>query len=186
MSDTVGHTREPCPDRILDDVGGAFAMGLGGGSIWHFFKGLRNSPRGARFAGAIDNVKISAPALGSSFAVWGGLFSTFDCCLVALRGKEDPWNSIASGAITGGVLAMRAGPRAAAKQAVIGGVFLAVIEGCGIALTRMTADMGPNPEELQQMQQEMAELQRKQQRERDMAAAAAADTQGDFTYSWQK
>ena len=186
MSDTVGHTREPCPDRILDDIGGAFAMGVGGGTIWHFFKGLRNSPRGARLLGAIDAVKISAPALGSSFAVWGGLFSTFDCALVGLRGKEDPWNAIASGAITGGVLSIRAGPAAAAKSAVIGGVFLALIEGVGIAMTRMTADLGPNPEEIQRMQQEMAELQKKQQRERDAAAAAAADGQGEFAFSWQK
>lgn len=42
-----------------------------------------------------------------NFAVWGGLFSTFDCCLMGIRGKEDPWNSIGSGAITGAVLAAR-------------------------------------------------------------------------------
>jgi import inner membrane translocase subunit TIM17 len=35
--------------------------------------------------------------------VWGGLFSTFDCTLVAVRKKEDPWNSIAAGAMTGGL-----------------------------------------------------------------------------------
>lgn len=42
-----------------------------------------------------------------SFAVWGGLFSTIDCGLVRMRGKEDPWNSITSGALTGAVLAAR-------------------------------------------------------------------------------
>jgi len=45
--------------------------------------------------------------MAGNFAVWGGLFSTFDCCLMGLRGKEDPWNSIGSGAITGAVLAAR-------------------------------------------------------------------------------
>lgn len=35
--------------------------------------------------------------------MWGGLFSTFDCTLVAVRKKEDPWNSIAAGAMTGGL-----------------------------------------------------------------------------------
>lgn len=39
--------------------------------------------------------------------MWGGLFSTIDCGLVRLRGKEDPWNSITSGALTGAVLAAR-------------------------------------------------------------------------------
>ena len=39
--------------------------------------------------------------------MWGGMFSTFDCCLMAVRGKEDPWNSIGSGALTGAVLMTR-------------------------------------------------------------------------------
>lgn len=39
--------------------------------------------------------------------MWGGLFSTIDCGLVRLRGKEDPWNSITSGALTGAILAAR-------------------------------------------------------------------------------
>ena len=39
--------------------------------------------------------------------MWGGLFSSIDCGLVAIRKKEDPWNSIASGALTGGILAIR-------------------------------------------------------------------------------
>ena len=42
-----------------------------------------------------------------SFAVWGGLFSTIDCGLANVRGKEDPWNSISSGALTGALLAAR-------------------------------------------------------------------------------
>jgi import inner membrane translocase subunit TIM17 len=71
--------------------------------------------------------------------VWGGLFSTFDCTLVALRKKEDPWNSIASGALTGGFLQLRTGMKSAARSAAFGGVLLAMIEGVGILLTRMTA-----------------------------------------------
>ena len=46
-------------------------------------------------------IRREAPRIGGSFAVWGGLFSTFDCTLVAVRHKEDPWNSIAAGALTG-------------------------------------------------------------------------------------
>lgn len=56
----------------------------------------------------VKKKKISGvSALPGSFAVWGGLFSTIDCGLVRLRGKEDPWNSITSGAATGAVLAAR-------------------------------------------------------------------------------
>nr|GMD84037.1 mitochondrial import inner membrane translocase subunit TIM17-2-like [Ipomoea batatas] len=54
-------SREPCPDRILDDVGGAF-----------------------------------------------------DCSMVYVRQKEDPWNSIIAGAATGGVLSLRQGLGASA------------------------------------------------------------------------
>lgn len=39
--------------------------------------------------------------------MWGGLFSMIDCSLVQVRGKEDPWNSITSGALTGAILAAR-------------------------------------------------------------------------------
>lgn len=54
-------------------------------------------------------VKYRAPITAGSFAVWGGLFSTIDCTLVHLRKKEDPWNSIISGAAAGGILAARRG-----------------------------------------------------------------------------
>lgn len=46
--------REPCPDRILDDIGGAFGMGAVGGGIWHLCKGLYNSPKGSRMRGGVD------------------------------------------------------------------------------------------------------------------------------------
>ena len=128
--------REPCPYRIIDDVGGAFAMGSIGGSIFHGIKGARNSPRGERLVGAINTVKLRSPILGGQFAVWGGLFSCFDCSLVAIRQKEDPWNSIASGALTGGTLAARAGWKAMGQSALVGGFLLALIEGMSVMLQR--------------------------------------------------
>lgn len=136
---SVDHGREPCPDRILDDIGGAFGMGAVGGGIWHLIKGTKNSPSGARMRGGIEAIRREAPRIGGSFAVWGGLFSSFDCTLVALRKKEDPWNSIAAGALTGGFLQLRTGARSAARSAAFGGVLLAMIEGLGILLTRTTA-----------------------------------------------
>lgn len=130
-------SREPCPDRILDDIGGAFGMGAVGGSAFHFIKGIYNSPKGERFVGGSQAVRMNAPRVGGSFAVWGGLFSAFDCSMVYIRQKEDPWNSIISGAATGGFLQMRQGLRPAARSAAFGGVLLALIEGAGIMLNRM-------------------------------------------------
>lgn len=135
--------RDPCPFRILDDVGGAFAMGAVGGSLWHAVKGWRNSPRGERMLGMSTAIKTRAPVLGGNFAVWGGLFSTFDCTLAAIRHKEDPWNSITSGALTGGLLAARQGRSAMVKNAVIGGFLLALIEGLGLVISQHLAAPPP-------------------------------------------
>lgn len=87
--------------------------------------------------------------------MWGGMFSTIDCTLVHFRKKEDPWNSIISGAATGGILAARNGVPTMVGSAVMGGVLLALIEGIGILMTRMQAeqfqppsqmeDLGPSP-----------------------------------------
>ncbi|KAI1230848.1 hypothetical protein IHE44_0008280 [Lamprotornis superbus] len=97
------------PWRIVDDCGGAFTMGAIGGGIFQAIKGFRNSPVGVnhRLRGSLTAIKTRAPQLGGSFAVWGGLFSMIDCSMVRMRGKEDPWNSITSGALTGAILAAR-------------------------------------------------------------------------------
>mmetsp|Transcript_41448 Transcript_41448/g.84746 ORF Transcript_41448/g.84746 Transcript_41448/m.84746 type:complete len:258 (-) Transcript_41448:340-1113(-) len=145
------HEREPCPDRIVDDLGGAFSFGAVGGALFYSFKGARNAPRGERTAGAVQAVKANARRLGGSFAVWGGLFSTFDCCMIAIRNKEDPYNSIIAGFCTGASLAARGGANAAFKSGLVGGILLGVIEGMNIALTRIMAKMPPpEPLELQE------------------------------------
>lgn len=51
---SVEHGQEPCPDRILDDMGGAFGMGAVGGGVWHFLKGVKNSPGNARMRGGLE------------------------------------------------------------------------------------------------------------------------------------
>jgi len=153
------YAREPCPWRIVDDCGGAFTMGAIGGALFQAIKGFRNSPAGMshRLTGSMTAIKTKAPVIGGNFAVWGGLFSTIDCSLIKLRGKEDPWNAIASGAATGGILAARSGAGAMVCSAIIGGVLLAMIEGVGILFTRMTADQFRplSPDEQVQMQMQM-------------------------------
>ncbi|XP_017471641.1 PREDICTED: probable mitochondrial import inner membrane translocase subunit Tim17 1 [Rhagoletis zephyria] len=105
------YAREPCPFRIIDDCGGAFAMGCIGGGIFQAIKGFRNAPSGLnkRLVGSLAAIKVRSPVIAGNFAVWGGMFSTIDCTLVHFRKKEDPWNSIISGFATGGILAARNG-----------------------------------------------------------------------------
>jgi import inner membrane translocase subunit TIM17 len=137
LSSTPETSREPCPDRIIDDAGGAFGMGVVGGSIYHYLKGVYNSPNGYRLSGGAQAVRMNAPRVGGSFAAWGCLFSSFDCAMVYARQKEDPWNSIAAGAATGGLLSMRGGLLVSARSAMFGGVLLALIEGAGLMLNRV-------------------------------------------------
>jgi import inner membrane translocase subunit TIM17 len=136
---TVDFNRNPCPDRILGDLGMGFATGAVGGSAFHFVNGLYHSPGGHRFAGGFTAIRMNAPRVGGGFCVWMGLYSTFDCAMVYARRKEDPWNAITAGACTGGMLSLRQGLRATATSAARGAAFLALIEGTGLMLNRFLA-----------------------------------------------
>jgi len=135
----------PCPHRVLDDCGAAFSMGCVGGSVFHIIKGMRHSPVGSRWRGGFNAVTLRAPVLGGNFAVWGGLFSTFDCLYAYSRCREDSMNAIYSGATTGGILAWRAGWKAIVRNAIIGGVLLAMIEGLNYAVTSSFSQTQDNP-----------------------------------------
>lgn len=141
------YTREPCPWRIVDDCGGAFTMGAIGGGVFQSIKGFRNAPSGInkRILGSLMAIKQRSPIIAGNFAIWGGMFSTIDCTLVHFRQKEDPWNSIISGTLTGGILAARNGLPAMAGSAIIGGMLLALIEGVGILFTRISAEQYKPP-----------------------------------------
>jgi len=136
----------PCPHRIIDDMGQAYCMGFCGGSVWHAIKGYRQAPRGFanRSYGIVRNVQRRGPVLGGNFAVWGLSFSCWDCIFQHTRKKDDAMNAIAAGFMTGGMLAWRAGWRSAFKNACIGGVLLAMIEGMSISLGKMMAPADPN------------------------------------------
>lgn len=138
--------REPCPWRIIDDIGGAFSMGAVAGGGFNLIRGAWNAPSQSRTIGAVNAISTRGPILGGQFAVWGGLFACCDCSLTAIRQKEDPFNSIISGAVTGGALAARAGPKAMATSAIFGGVILAAIEGMGIV---MQSYFGQDPNDMQ-------------------------------------
>lgn len=133
------HTRDPCPYSIVNDLGIGFSMGAIGGVFWHGFKACKNSPRGERLKGAISTIKIRAPTLGGNFAVWSGLFNTSDCLITAVRKKDDSWNQILAGAATGAILSTRSGPKVMLISAMMGGTFLAVMEGIGSLIGRMNS-----------------------------------------------
>lgn len=136
--------QSPCPHRIIDDMGSAFAMGCIGGGIWHGIKGFRDAPRGwgNRSYGSLRAIQSRSPVLGGNFAVWGLSFSTFDCIFSHVRKKDDPLNAIMAGFCTGGAIAWRAGWRSASIHACMGGFLLAMIEGLGMMIGKMMTPGG--------------------------------------------
>lgn len=60
--------------------------------------------------------------------------------ILADRQKEDPWNAIISGFLTGGSLAARGGPQMIISSGIACGVLLGVIEGVGVLMQRMFAE----------------------------------------------
>lgn len=96
--------------------------------------------QGSRLPGAIAAVKARAPVLGGNFGIWGTMFSTFDCTVKGIRQKEDYWNSIIAGFMTGGSLAIRAGPKTAVGSGIMCGILLGCFEGVGALIQRLTAE----------------------------------------------
>lgn len=137
----VEYTRQPCPIRVVEDCGCAFLMGSIGGSLFQYMRGFRNAPAGLfrSLRGGVDAVKMRAPQMAGNFALWGATFSCVDCTMTYIRQREDTWNSIASGAATGGILAARNGIKAMGNGALVGGMVLALIEGAGAAVATIYA-----------------------------------------------
>ncbi|XP_034489163.1 probable mitochondrial import inner membrane translocase subunit Tim17 3 [Drosophila innubila] len=144
----VEYTRQPCPIRVVEDCGCAFLMGAIGGTMFQYMRGFRNAPAGLvrGLYGGLDSVKMRTPAMAGNFAVWGATFSSVDCTLVYMRQQEDTWNSIISGAATGGILAARNGIKAMGNGALVGGLVLALIEGAGAAVATIYAAQPANGE----------------------------------------
>jgi mitochondrial import inner membrane translocase subunit TIM17 len=119
--------------------------------------------QGERLVGAVSMIKARAPVSGGNFGVWGGMFSTYDCAIKGWRQKEDAWNAILAGFMTGGSLAARSelripymlwnpalifdsfptyigGPKGALGSAVACGILLGVFEGVGVLFSRFFAE----------------------------------------------
>jgi len=58
--------RDPCPWRLIEDMGGAYSMGLAGGAIWSSGKSVVRR----EFQYIARNVRTNAPRTAAGFAVW--------------------------------------------------------------------------------------------------------------------
>eukprot|EP00440_Ansanella_granifera_P006548 gb/GFBE01007098.1/.p1 GENE.gb/GFBE01007098.1/~~gb/GFBE01007098.1/.p1 ORF type:complete len:123 (+),score=11.78 gb/GFBE01007098.1/:1-369(+) len=117
-------------------VGFAFGVGACGGFCLTFARSLRDQPKGYRISGALSAARSRAPQLGSTFALWSGLFHSFECAVSQRHanpeGARSSVDAAMCGFLTAGVLSMRQGPRAAALNALTGGfcvVFVDIVSG---------------------------------------------------------
>ncbi|KAM9956128.1 hypothetical protein ACTFIW_005987 [Dictyostelium discoideum] len=118
----------PCPDKIWQDAGGAFAIGYVLMGVVNIGLGFKRSPPNKRVLYTYALLRKKSPKFGGNFAIWGSLFSGFDCTLSYIRKTEDTVNPIAAGALTGGILAARSGWKHSVQAAAFGGIFIGIIE----------------------------------------------------------
>ncbi|RDL30405.1 Mitochondrial import inner membrane translocase subunit tim-17 [Venustampulla echinocandica] len=90
-------------------------------------------------APSLRNIKARAPVIGGNFGVWGGLFRVWDSSIKGIRQKEDPWNAIRAGFMTGGSPAIRGGFKSASNSTIRSAMLRAVIEGVSIGFQGTTA-----------------------------------------------
>lgn len=86
-------------------------------------------------------MRTGAPQIGGSFPVSRTLFSISDCSLVWLQGKEDPWNSVTSGALTCTVLDACSDLPAMDGPHNEGSTLPVLIKGIGTLLTCYSAQL---------------------------------------------
>lgn len=63
-----------------------------------------------------------------NFGTIGAIYTGTECCIEGLRAKNDLWNGISAGCLTGGALAVKAGPQAAAVGCAGFAAFSAAID----------------------------------------------------------
>ena len=84
----------------------------------------------------------SSVSSGKNFAKVGAIFSGTECAIEGLRAKNDLYNGVAGGCITGGILARNAGPQAVAVGCAGFAVFSAAIDAYMVSLAFCSAGLG--------------------------------------------
>ncbi|KAF2826937.1 mitochondrial import inner membrane translocase-like protein subunit TIM22 [Ophiobolus disseminans] len=129
LSGIVHTSATPTPAITLNPTGGGAAIPITD-------LPLRQQLR----AGLRDMYKQSLSS-GRNFAKVGAIFSGTECAIEGLRAKNDLYNGVAGGCITGGILARNAGPQAVAVGCAGFAVFSAAID----AYMRMPEDERSRP-----------------------------------------
>ncbi|CAL4923172.1 unnamed protein product [Urochloa decumbens] len=130
--------------RVVDSAGWAFLIGAPCGGAFHFCHALiSNWPR--RLATGARAAVAHAPRVAGSLAAYSAVRCAFERAASVVRGREDPWNSVAAASAAWALLDARLGPRAAARSAVLGAACGAFVEGAFIVYVRVFVEEPPPP-----------------------------------------
>ena len=115
---------ESCPAKTVLSGGAGFALGgvfglfmasmsydtpMSGGAV-----PLSSLPLRQQLRAGFKDMGTRSWSSAKNFGMVGAIFSGTECCIEGFRARNDMYNGVAAGCITGGVLAASAGPQAAA------------------------------------------------------------------------
>lgn len=96
--------------------------------------GISDLPLKQQLKHGLRDMYRSSISSGKNFAKVGAIFSGTECAIEGLRAKNDLYNGVAGGCITGGVLARNAGPQAVVVGCAGFAVFSAAIDAYMVSL----------------------------------------------------
>jgi len=102
---------------------------------------LTDLPLRQQLRAGLRDMYRSSISSGRNFAKVGAIFSGTECAIEGLRAKNDLYNGVAGGCLTGGILARNAGPQAVAVGCAGFALFSAAID----AYMRMPEDERSKP-----------------------------------------
>ncbi|RYN80913.1 hypothetical protein AA0117_g2462 [Alternaria alternata] len=102
---------------------------------------VKDLPLRQQLRAGLRDMYRSSISSGRNFAKVGAIFSGTECAIEGLRAKNDLYNGVAGGCLTGGILARNAGPQAVAVGCAGFAVFSAAID----AYMRMPEDERSKP-----------------------------------------
>ena len=115
---------ESCVAKSILSGGAGFALGGAFGlfmssmsydtSMSAQSQALANLPWPQQLRAGLKDMGSRSFSSAKNFMMIGAMYSGTECCIEGLRAKNDLTNSVAAGCITGGALAYKAGPQAAA------------------------------------------------------------------------
>ncbi|KAK9453749.1 Tim17/Tim22/Tim23/Pmp24 family-domain-containing protein [Dipodascopsis uninucleata] len=113
-------------------LGGAFSMLMGSMQydvpVSMGGQPISDLPLRQQFKAQAKELGTKMYSSAKSFGKIGSIFSIIECSVEALRAKNDIWNDLSAGCITGGALAIKSGPQAALSGCAAFAAFSGAVE----------------------------------------------------------